>query len=78
MTDEAIMDEIAREYVAAFTRMGLKDEQGQPYTENDVRALFSNTLDRQGLEVQIAAIRAACRKDGVMVLDSEGNPTLGC
>ena len=78
MSDDAIIDELATEYLNALNRLGATDDMGQPYTVNDLKNMFRNMGERDDLEAQIAAVRAACRENGVMVLDAEGNPTIGC
>ena len=79
MTDEDILNELAENMAAGYARLGVVDEQGQPYSVNSVRQMFLNSgAQREDLENAVAAIRKACRENGVLVLDAEGNPTMGC
>ena len=79
MSDEDMLNELAENMAAGYARLGLVDEQGQPYSANSVKQMFLNTgAQREDLENAIATIRKACRENGVLVLDAEGNPTMGC
>lgn len=78
--DRAVaLDTLAKEYTDALAAKGVVDEQGQPYSINDVRTMLENTIsDDKELETMVSDLREACRKDGVLMLDDEGNMLKGC
>lgn len=73
------LNTLAEEFTKALATKGVVDEQGQPYNLNDVRTMFDNSLsDDKALETMVSDLREACRKDGVLMLDEEGNMIKGC
>lgn len=77
-TDEELLSELASAYAKGYAKAGLTDEQGEFYSEAAIKQLFMDTYDRQALENEIARIRQACKENGVLVLDKDGNLTFGC
>lgn len=75
---EEALDTIAREYVEALRAKGIKDGYGEYYSLDDVRSMFDNSTDDNALETMVNDLRTACRKDGVLMLDEEGNMLKGC
>lgn len=73
------LNTLAEEFTKALAAKGVVDEYGQPYSLNDVRTMFDSTLsDDKALETMVSDLREACRKDGVLMLDDEGNMLKGC
>ena len=73
------LDTLAEEFTKALAAKGIVDELGQPYNVNDVRTMFDNSLsDDKALETMVSDLREACRKDGILMLDDEGNMLKGC
>ena len=71
------ISQIAREYKAAYDRAGMRDDAGELYSMN----AFVGMLEEQSDEVlkeEIENIRKACRENGILVLDSEGNLMQNC
>lgn len=77
LSTEAIIDELAEEFAKAYKAAGVIDEQNEPYTVGSFKNIIRQ-LDREALEDNIALIRKACRKNGILVLDKDGNPTFAC
>lgn len=75
---EVALDTIAEEYVEALRAKGIKDGYGEYYSLDDVRSMFDNSTDDNTLETMVNDLRTACRKDGVLMLDEEGNMLKGC
>ena len=48
-----------------------------PEDKQGLRATLSQNSD-EDLALGVQMIRQACRKNGVMMLDDEGNPMKGC
>lgn len=74
---EAVINEIAEEMSKAYEKAGIRDDQGELYTVNALKAALSNT-EEADLKVSVEKIRQACRVDGVIVLDKKGNPKKSC
>lgn len=71
---EEAISEIAREMIPALKKVGILTEEE---SGNSIIDYFRSQQD-EDLQNAITAIREACRKDGVIMLDEEGNPMKGC
>lgn len=65
---EAVINEIAEEMSKAYEKAGIRDDQGELYTANVLKAALSNT-EEADLKASVEELRQACRVDGVVVLD---------
>lgn len=74
---EAVINEIAEEMSKAYERANIRDDQGELYTANALKAALSNT-EEADLKASVEELRQACRVDGVVVLDENGNPMKAC
>lgn len=74
---EAVINEIAEEMSKAYEKAGIRDDQGELYTANALKAALSNT-EEADLRASVEELRQACRVDGVVVLDENGNPMKAC
>lgn len=74
---EAAINEIAEEMSKAYEKAGIRDDQGELYTANVLKAALSNT-EEADLKASVEELRQACRVDGVVVLDENGNPMKAC
>ena len=74
---EAVINEIAEEMSQAYEKAGIRDDQGELYTANVLKAALSNT-EEADLKASVEELRQACRVDGVVVLDENGNPMKAC
>ena len=74
---EAVINEIAEEMSKAYEKAGIRDDQGELYTANVLKAALSNT-EEADLKASVEELRQACRVDGVVVLDENGNPMKAC
>ena len=74
---EAVINEIAEEMSKAYEKVGIRDDQGELYTANALKAALSNT-EEADLKASVEELRQACRVDGVVVLDENGNPMKAC
>lgn len=74
---EAVINEIAEEMSKAYEKAGIRDDQGELYTSNVLKAALSNT-EEADLKASVEELRQACRVDGVVVLDENGNPMKAC
>lgn len=72
----AIMN-IAREFKAASDASGARDEVGELLSLGDFIESLSNDTD-ETLKSKIEIIRKACRKNGILVLDENGNLMENC
>lgn len=72
-----IINEVAREFKAAYDAANLRDEAGELYSINAFIALLETQSDEVLLQ-QVEAIKKACRQNGILVLDSEGNLMQNC
>ena len=71
------ISQIASEYKAAYDRANMRDDAGELFSLN----MFVRMLEEQSDEVlkeEIENIRKACRENGILVLDSEGNLMQNC
>lgn len=74
---EAVINEIAEEMSKAYEKAGIRDDQGELYTANALKAALINT-EEADLKASVEELRQACRVDGVIVLDENGNPMKAC
>ena len=74
---EAVINEIAEEMSKAYEKADIRDDQGELYTANALKAALSNT-EEADLKASVEELRQACRVDGVVVLDENGNPMKAC
>lgn len=74
---KAVINEIAEEMSKAYEKAGIRDDQGELYTANALKAALSNT-EEANLKASVEELRQACRVDGVVVLDEKGNPVKAC
>ena len=74
---EAVINEIAEEMSKAYEKAGIRDDQGELYTANALKAALINT-EEADLKASVEELRQACRVDGVVVLDENGNPMKAC
>lgn len=72
----AIMN-IAREFKAASDASGARDEMGELISLGDFIESLSHDTD-ETLQSKIEIIRKACRKNGILVLDENGNLMQNC
>lgn len=74
---EAAITEIATEMAKALENIGYKDEMGESISAQSLIEGLKGASDAE-LQSQIEDIRKACRKDGILLMDSEGNLLQGC
>lgn len=74
MTRQQMEDYIFNEYIRAIEA---KNGPMAPEDKQGMRTMLSQNKD-EDLALGIQMIRQACRKNGVMMLDEEGNPMKGC
>lgn len=72
-----IISEVAKEFKAAYDAANLRDEAGELYSINAFIALLEAQSDEVLLQ-QVEAIKKACRQNGILVLDSDGNLMQNC
>ena len=72
-----IISEVAKEFKAAYDAANLRDEAGELYSINAFTALLEAQSDEVLLQ-QVEAIKKACRQNGILVLDSDGNLMQNC
>ena len=72
-----VIQEVAREFKAAYDKAGIRDSFGEPISLNDFIESASKESD-ETLMRQIEEIRKACRQNGILVLDAEGNLMQNC
>lgn len=74
---KAVINEIAEEMSKTYEKAGIRDDQGELYTANALKAALGNT-EEANLKASVEELRQACRVDGVIVLDENGNPMKAC
>lgn len=74
---EAVINEIAEEMSKAYEKAGIRDDQGELYTANALKAALSKA-EEADLKASVEELRQACRVDGVVVLDKKGKPVKSC
>lgn len=73
----AAITEIATEMAKALENIGYKDEMGESISAQSLIEGLKGASDAE-LQSQIEDIRKACRKDGILLMDNEGNLLQGC
>lgn len=74
---EAAITEIATEMAKALENIGYRDEMGEAVSAQSLIEGLRKASDAE-LQSQIDDIRRACRKDGILLMDDEGNLLQGC
>jgi hypothetical protein len=74
---EAAINEIATEMAKALANIGYKDEMGEAISAQSLIEGLRAASDDE-LKSNIEDIRKACRKDGILLMDEEGNLLQGC
>jgi hypothetical protein len=74
---EAAITEIATEMAKALENIGYRDEIGEAVSAQSLIEGLRKASDAE-LQSQIDDIRRACRKDGILLMDDEGNLLQGC
>lgn len=74
---EAAITEIATEMAKAFENIGYRDEMREAVSAQSLIEDLRKASDAE-LQSQIDDIRRACRKDGILLMDDEGNLLQGC
>lgn len=72
-----VIQEVAKEFKAAYDKAGIRDSFGELISLNDFIESASKESD-ETLMRQIEEIRKACRQNGILVLDAEGNLMQNC
>lgn len=74
---EAAITEIATEMAKALENIGYRDEMREAVSAQSLIEGLRKVSDAE-LQSQIDDIRRACRKDGILLMDDEGNLLQGC
>ena len=74
---EAAITEIATEMAKALENIGYRDEMREAVSAQSLIEGLRKASDAE-LQSQIDDIRRACRKDGILLMDDEGNLLQGC
>lgn len=74
---EAAIDMIAEEMSKAYEKAGMRDEQGETLSANSLKSYLMRQ-DDEVLKATVNDIRQACRQDGVIILDENGQPMKAC
>ena len=75
---ESVIKAVAHELFAGYQRNGWNsDEHGYPITEESLVNVLSGQTDQDLMEL-VDAIKTACRENGILMLDNEGNLLQGC
>ena len=74
---EEAITEIATEMAKALENIGYRDEMGEAVSAKSLIEGLREASDAE-LQSQIDDIRRACRKDGILLMDDEGNLLQGC
>ena len=72
-----VIEEVAREFKAAYDKAGIRDSFGEFISLNDFIESASKESD-ETLMRQVEEIRKACRQNGILVLDAGGNLMQNC
>lgn len=62
---------------AAYAKAGIKDEQGENFSVAALKDAL-NRYEDADIKQTVDDVRQACRVDGVIVLDENGNPMKAC
>lgn len=74
---EAAITEIATEMAKALEKIDYRDNMGELISAQSLIEGLRGASDAE-LQSQIEDIRKACRKDGILLMDNEGNLLEGC
>ena len=72
-----IIQEVAREFKAAYDAANMRDDAGELFSINAFIAMLEAQSD-EVLMQEVEDIRKACRQNGILVLDVEGNLMQNC
>lgn len=72
-----VIQEVAREFKAAYDAANIRDDVGKLFSINDFIAMLEAQTD-EVLMQEVKNIRKACRQNGILVLDAEGNLMQNC
>lgn len=72
-----VIQEVAREFKAAYDAANMRDGVGELYSINAFIAMLEAQSD-EVLMQEVENIRKACRQNGILVLDAEGNLMQNC
>lgn len=72
-----VIQEVAREFKAAYDAANRRDGAGELFSINDFIVMLEAQSD-EALMQEVEDIRKACRQNGILVLDAEGNLMQNC
>lgn len=72
-----VIQEVAREFKAAYDAANIRDDAGELFSINAFIAMLEAQSD-EVLMQEVEDIRKACRQNGILVLDAEGNLMQNC
>lgn len=72
-----VIQEVAREFKAAYDAANIRDDAGELFSINAFIAMLEAQTD-EVLMQEVEDIRKACRQNGILVLDAEGNLMQNC
>ena len=72
-----IIEEVAKEFKAAYDAANIRDDTGELFSISDFISMLEIQSD-EVLKQEVEDIRKACRQNGILVLDSEGNLMQNC
>lgn len=72
-----VIQEVAREFKAAYDAANIRDDAGELFSINAFIAMLEAQSD-EILKQEVEDIRKACRQNGILVLDAEGNLMQNC
>lgn len=72
-----VIQEVAREFKAAYDAANIRDDAGELFSINSFIAMLEAQSD-EVLKQEVEDIRKACRQNGILVLDAEGNLMQNC
>ena len=76
---QSLIDSMAKELLAAFHRVGMDSlENGEPMTSKFIEDMILNPLSDEDLLGQAELIKKACRDNGIIMLDENGELMQGC
>ena len=72
-----VIQEVAREFKAAYDAANMRDDAGELFSINSFIAMLEAQSD-EVLKQEVENIRKACRQNGILVLDAKGNLMQNC
>ena len=72
-----VIQEVAREFKAAYDAANIRDDAGELFSINSFIAMLEAQSD-EVLKQEVEDIKKACRQNGILVLDAEGNLMQNC